>query len=248
MQPAVLLPLVRPPGRLDLQVLLQAQLAVDRGVRAAPAPVDQGRQRGRGQGLEDQVQGARGMRHGAHVGGDHHGRHRQPGRGREGQLGDVDRGAGQGQHPGGAGRDQRGRHHEVMHDDQRHDDRSVREHERAGEAAADDPDSEEHRPCGQGGQRGRQPGPGHGRGGRQRGGDDDGERDPEPEPDRVPAHELLQGAIRRPAGTAQGPYPVPARAGPPHRDLPHPSSCPPSSMRPGVTNCGANEGNTLQGG
>ena len=222
MQPAVLLPLVRPPGRLDLQVLLQAQLAVDRGVRAAPAPVDQGSQRGCGQGLEDQVQGARGMRHGAHIGGDHHGRYRQPGRGRDGQLGDVDRGAGQGQHPGGARRDQRGRHHQVMQGDQGHDDRGVRQHEQAGEAVAGDPDGEEHRPGGQGDQRGRQPPAGHGRGGRQRGGDDDGERDPEPEPDRVPAHELLQGTVGRAAGALQGPHPVPPRAGPPHRALLHP--------------------------
>ena len=108
-QPAVLLALVRPPGRLDLQVLLQLKLAGDGGVSVPAAPPDQDHQGGRGQGLEDQVQGARGMRHGEHVCGGHHRGHGQTRRGREGQLGDVDRGTGQGQHPGGPCRDQRGR-------------------------------------------------------------------------------------------------------------------------------------------
>ena len=240
MQPAVLLPLVRPPGRLDLQVLLQLKLAADGGVGVPPAPPDQDHQGGRGQGLEDQVQGVRGMRHGGHVGGDHHRGHGQARRGRDAELGDVDRGTGQGQHPGGPRRDQRGRHHQVMHGDQGHDDRGVREHERAGDAAAANPDGEEYRPRGQRHQRGREPRPGHGRGRRQRRGHHHGDRDPQPEPDRVPAHEPVQGTVGRAAGAAQGPNPVAARAGPPHRDLPHPQSRPPSSMRPGVGNCAAN--------
>jgi hypothetical protein len=128
-QLAILLFLIRTPGRLRPYLLLGLQVAGDDSVSAAASPADQGHQGSGHDRLHNKERRACRMRHSQGVDHGHHACHRQAEHRAERELRDENRRAGQRQHPRSPRRNRRCRDNTALRAAHHHDDRHIGQHD-----------------------------------------------------------------------------------------------------------------------